>query len=85
MFHFDFFLGSDELVLSSRMNDFWTSFAVSHVPVASGAPAWGRYSTAQDNYLRLDLGSNMTTINNLKKSACDVWDAYLAAHPLPDN
>lgn len=85
MFVFDYklFISSAESHFAAILNTYWASFASSHTPYVQGETVWPVYSTSKDNYLQLDVG-NITVIESLRKSRCDVWDAYLAANPVPN-
>jgi para-nitrobenzyl esterase len=44
----------DRCVASRTMAEFWTSFARTGVPSASGAPAWPAYTLAERASMRID-------------------------------
>jgi para-nitrobenzyl esterase len=58
--------------LSEAMMGYWTRFATTGDPNGAGAAVWPRYTTAQDQHLRLDVP--IAVGQGLRREQCDLWD-----------
>ncbi len=63
--------------LANVIQGYWTSFAKSGDPNATGLVPWPKYTQASDQHLRL-LDPPVSG-SALQRSACDYWDNYRAA------
>ncbi len=71
-----FALAPEEEPLSKAMQGYWTAFATAGSPDGAMPPpavAWPRYAAATDQDLSLDV--TIAAESDLRKKACDFWDA----------
>ena len=54
------------------MQTYWSSFAATQDPNASGVPAWSAYDPTLDTALRLDTSIGDTSA--IDATGCDFWD-----------
>lgn len=62
----------ENMILSDRMIELWSSFAHGGVPTAKGAPEWPLYESGNEPYLRLD--TEITTGTKLKSDKCMIYE-----------
>ncbi|MEZ4222918.1 MAG: carboxylesterase/lipase family protein [Polyangiaceae bacterium] len=70
---FGFSPAGQDLTLSQNMQEYWTRFASSGDPNASGAIVWPEYDATKDEHLVLD--TTIAKDSGLKSSVCDFWDS----------
>ena len=63
-----------EKALAASMQQYWGALAKDGVPLATGAPAWGRYDPARDNHLLLNAGG-VVMAEGVITQRCDFWQA----------
>lgn len=63
-----------ERSLATSMQLYWGNLARDGVPLATGAPAWGRYDPGRDNHLRLDAGG-LELADGVISQRCDFWQS----------
>lgn len=68
---------ADDTAVTAQLLGYWTRFAATGDPNGSGAVAWPTYDAASDPYL--ELAAPAKAGQGLRTTACDVWDAALAA------
>jgi para-nitrobenzyl esterase len=66
-------VGTTGAPIAQAMQRYWTQFAKTHDPNASGEQAWPAYDVASDPYLVLD--TTIAPAAGLKTAPCDFWDA----------
>ncbi len=65
-------LNLQEARLEAAILSYWTSFARTGNPNASGTPQWDEFSPEKDNYLV--LGSEIHPGSGRHRAQCDLWD-----------
>jgi para-nitrobenzyl esterase len=62
--------------LQDAIQSYWTSFARSGDPNASGQSSWPKYTEASDGLIR--LVNPPVAATGLSRAACDYWDSFRA-------
>jgi para-nitrobenzyl esterase len=60
--------------LVTVVQTYWTAFAISGTPLASGLPSWPAYAPVSDQHLVLKNPPSVSS--GLSKSDCDFWDRF---------
>jgi para-nitrobenzyl esterase len=72
-------LNQSQQNLSDIMVRYWTQFAKSGDPNASGMPSWPQYDAATDEFQSLLPSSPMAEFQFARDHKCDFWDKLLGA------
>lgn len=67
-------LNSTQLALSEKMLKYWTNFAKTGNPNASGLPTWPTYTTANDSFMSFGATTVAPISNFAADHKCSFWD-----------
>jgi para-nitrobenzyl esterase len=70
-------LTASQHALSDRMIGYWTSFAATGIPAGRGAPAWPRYSNANDQVMELKPSGPGPSAGFAQDHNCVFWAPLL--------
>jgi carboxylesterase type B len=66
---------SDDAVLGTRMQEYWTRFADRGKPKATKAKGWPRFKTKSYRSLGL-LAPDLVKSKGYRRAECDFWSSY---------